>query len=272
MTIVAGCAAPPLPSAPAVEIAAPSPPPSATATVTAAPRPPPPPPEPPPCAPGSTIAPDHIFEPISGSFTAAGRDERVAEVACTPEGHDNGGHALLRHEGDAWKVVTFWPRTDYRVIRTDCRTLRLAEGRDLAVCRQGSAIYGDVADTVVLIDYAIYDEETGPTYLVSVLDNTGSACDGKREVVVGHVDRVEITDVDGDGVKDVRVTVRAAKVRIPKQPPCEHLGAAAGGPPPKNLPTPPLQKIDFITRGDKLVPTAAGARIIKAIEAMKPKD
>lgn len=40
------------------------------------------------------------------------------------------------------------------------------------------------------------------------------------------------------------------------------------GPAPAGLPRPPAQTVDLLTRGSKLVPTAAAARVLEAIEAV----
>jgi hypothetical protein len=216
---------------------------------------------------------DHRFEPLLGGFTAPGREEMLAQIACTPAGHDLGGLALLRRDGEAWRVVRYWSRFDYRTRRDGCRALRLAGGRDLAVCRAGYAMWGALGDAVVVIDYAIADEEQSSKTLVSVLDNRGMACGGElKEVVYGGIDAIELVDLDRDGTLDVRVTLHAGKARIPKQPPCEDVGAATGGEFQGKVPPARKYTLEFLSKGERLVATPASAKAVAAIEAMKPKD
>lgn len=264
VALSAGChaPAPPPPSvvAPSVSAAAPLPIPN-TAPMAAAPL------TPLPCSPGAPVDAAAIYHPLTGSFSGPGADEMIAEITCDPAGHDLGGRALLRRRAGVWTVARFFPRTDSHSSVGECQVLRTSEGRELAVCQVSRASYGDLFWSVVVLDYARADGEELFS-LVSIHDTTGTACTGVTELVVGSLSGVTLVDVNEDGNRDVRVRLRAAKVRVPRQPPCSSPGEITMGPTPPNLPQPALQTIDFLARGATLSPTPAGARILASIAAL----
>lgn len=98
------------------------------------------------------------------------------------------------------------------------------------------------------------------------------ACGGLREVVYGNIEAVTLADVDKDGATDVRIRMRQGKARIPPQPRCEEVGAVTGGASPTKLPRAQLHTLEYLARGATLAPTPTSARIVKALEAMKPKE
>jgi hypothetical protein len=209
---------------------------------------------------------------VAGSFSAPNVDEIIGIIHCDPNGNDLGGLALLRRTDGVLKTVRFNPPFDNKVMEPRCAALRTSEGRDLAICREGSARWGWVYEGVVAIDYARPEQEE--TLLVSVVDNTGIQCyDEKQEMLMGTLEGFELLDVDHDGQKDVQIKVRAAKIRAPRQLRCETMRSEA------NTPSAPLMSfraprmlLDFRARGTALVPTHATAAALKKIDAMAPRD
>jgi hypothetical protein len=216
---------------------------------------------------GAPVDAAKVFRPLAGSFTGPGLDEMVGDISCTPEGSDLGARVLLRRAGGVFTIVRFLVRPDSHDTLHACQALRTAQGRDLAVCRLGAVSYGELDDSVVAFDYTKVAGEEMST-LVSLADTSGTACSGATDLLVGEIESVALVDVNHDGNKDVRVIVRAAKIHVPRQPPCAEMARSFVGPRPPNLRRPPPQTIDFIAQGAVLTPTPAGARILKALEAM----
>ncbi len=65
-------------------------------------------------------------------------------------------------------------------------------------------------------------------------------------MVAAELEGCALVDLDGDGVLDVRVTVRAAKARVPPRPDCV-MGSVGSGDPPK-VPRLPRQIVEFLAR------------------------
>ena len=207
---------------------------------------------------------------IEGSFSRPGVHELIATMSCEPDGADAGARVLaVRDEGGVFKIAHAERLDGARTAITRCQVLHTSVGRDLPICRRSSVSYGAVFDGVVVLDYT-KDPDDRVTHLVGVADTTDTACTGATDLVVGRLEMVELVDVDHDGNKDVRVTLRAAKLHVPKQPPCKRPGFAGSGQPPPNIPNPPAQTIDFIAHGTALTPTPAGARVMKTLEKLMP--
>jgi hypothetical protein len=265
----AGCGRP-LRPAPVVELPAPvvePPAPVAEAPPAKAAEPPPTPPpaQKGPCVPGTPVDLDKLYQPFAGSFSEAGRDEMIGGFVCAPEEGDRGGQALVRRTDGVWRMVRYVPLTG-SLFR--CENLRLSNGRDLPICHGGTVSYGEMSSRVVALDFTRPEDEAVRT-LVGVVDTTDTACTGETELIVATIDGFVLRDLNHDGIPDVRVTVRVAKVHVRPQPPCQNWGFVGAGQPPPNLPKSPAQIIDFIAGGALLTPTPAGARVLKAIEAMR---
>ncbi len=254
-------APPPLASAPQASAVSP------TSTASAAP----PPPRAPvwPCEDGAAVDPAKVNGKIEGSFSRPGAHEMVGTMSCEPSG--GGQEALIlaaRDQGGVFRIA----RTDSIAIHSNigpCQVLSTSTGRDLPICRRGMVSWGEVDDAVVVLDYT-RDAEDEVVTLTGVIDTTDMACTGKTDLVLGKLDSVELVDVDHDGNQDVRVTLRAARFHVPKQPPCERRGFAGSGKPPPNVPHPAPLTIDFIAHGTVLTPTAAGAGVLKMLEKLAP--
>jgi hypothetical protein len=262
------------PSPPSV--APPSPPVTASASGTAVPAStastaaPPPLPEGP-CSEGAILDPAKVYDKIEGSFSRSGVREMIGSMSCEPDGGGWGARILARRdESGVFKMARAETLLGHTVI-SECQMLPTSEGRDLPICRRIFVSYGLVFRGVVVLDYT-KDVEDDIVLLVGIEDTTDAACHGKTDLVVGDLMKFELVDVDGDGNKDVRVTLRMARFHVPKQPPCKNFGWGGSGQPPPNIPHPLPQTVDFIAHGTVLTPTAAGARVLKMLDKLTPPD
>jgi hypothetical protein len=262
------------PSPPSV--APPSPPVTASASGTAVPAStastaaPPPLPEGP-CSEGAIVDPAKVYDKIEGSFSRPGVREMIGSMSCEPDGTGWGARILARRdESGVFKMARAEALPGHSAIMR-CQVLPTSEGRDLPICEQGSVSYGTVFSGVVVLDYT-KDMENDIVSLVGVVDTTDTACQGKTELVVSKLMKVELVDVDSDGNKDVRATLRMARFHVPKQPPCKTFGFAGSLQPPPNIPNPPPQTVDFIAHGTVLTPTAASARVLKMLHKLMSPD
>lgn len=253
------CAAQPPPSHP-VRTSAITLRPAAPASVASASRPERPARAAGPCKPGSNVDLAAITTPVQGSFSAPGVEEIAGEIQCDEE--RTRGDALVHRVGAHFQLVRIAMRVDFRTHRSECRALRTPSGRDLLLCREDATTYGRHDQAVVAIDYA-RDEEDGRIDLVSVSDTTDTSCNGGPDVVAAELEGYALVDLDGDGVQDVRVTVRAAEARVPPRPDCV-MGSVGSGDPPR-VPRPPPQFIDLLTKGNVLVPTPATVRVLATL-------
>lgn len=216
-----------------------------------------------PCERGRVVDLGEVEEPVTGSFSAPGRDEIAGELACDGL---RSGPALLRRVGDHLQLERFEARADPRTSRRRCRALRAWTGRDLLLCLDEARAYGEHHQALVLVDYA-RDDEHLVEELVSVSDTTDASCAGDPSAVVAEIDGFEVTDLDHDGAPDVRVRVRAAKVRVLPRADCR-MGTLGTGDPPR-VPRPPLRTVELLLRGEALAPTPAGKRVLAALAALQ---
>ncbi len=220
---------------------------------------------------GTVVNLAKVQNKIEGSFLRPGVHEILGEMGCAPDGEQEWARVVaVRGDDGVFRVelVDAIDQTHHENIGS-CQVLHTSVGRDLPICRRGAVSYGDVFESVVVLDYT-KDADHFVTGLVGVADTTDTACTGETEPVVARVENVELVDVDHDGNDDVRVTVRAAKFHVPKQRPCERDGFGGHGQPPSHIPRPPAQRIDLIAHGTTFTPTPAGARVLKTLEKLRP--
>jgi hypothetical protein len=220
-----------------------------------------------PCEANAIVTAEQIEQPLRGSFTRRGADETVEDLSCG----SSRGTALLRREGQGWAIERFAESLDTRRLREKCTTLRLAEGRDLAICIFRVASYGDEFLSVAALDYSRPEEEERID-LITLKDDADTACTGKTEIVVARIDAIEVVDLDGDTRDDLVVTAAATKARVSRQPPCERPGAVQNGQRPLGLPHPRARRIEFLAKEGALVPTAPSAAILKSLKALSPEQ
>jgi hypothetical protein len=209
-----------------------------------------------PCSPGALVADADVLEPVMGHFTAPDVEEIVGWIGCRPDNIDLGANALLRRSPRGLETVLAVPLFDSRISRSGCTAFRARSGRDLLVCRDGSAMYGVLDQSVVVIDFT-KDPDDGETHLVRAVDTTDTACTGETQLLIGGVDTVEHVDLDHDAYDDLRITVREISVRVKPQPPCVQMGSIGAGQIPDHLPAAPRIKLDFVMGSNGFVPTAA---------------
>jgi hypothetical protein len=222
-----------------------------------------------PCEDGAAVDPAKVSDKIEGSFSRPGAHEMIGTMSCEPSGEGEAALILaVRDQGGVFRIA----RTDSIAMHSNidrCQVLSTSTGRDLPICRRGMVSWGEVDEAVVVLDYT-RDVEDEVVNLTGVIDTTDMACTGQTDLVIGKLESVELVDVDHDGNPDVRVTLRAARFHVPKQPPCQHRGFAGSGQAPAKVPHPPPLTIDFIAHGTVLTPTAAGARVLKMLEKLAP--
>jgi hypothetical protein len=221
------------------------------------------------CDEGVTVDVAKVDNKIEGSFSRFGVREMIGWMSCEPYGWAR--ILARRDESGVFKMARAESLIGAHEVIADCQVLPTSDGRDLPICRRSWVSYGEVFDGVVVLDYTKdMGDEAVP--LVGVIDTTDMACQGKTDLAVGELMKFELVDIDGDGNKDVRVTLRMARFHVPKQPPCKNFGFAGSGQPPPNIPHPPPQTVDFIAHGTVLTPTAAGARVLKMLAKLTPPD
>src|SRR5262249_54710476 len=134
----------------------------------------------------------------------------------------SGERWILRSAGLPERI----PTTGAGWSRRRCRALRMRDARDLLVCEESTASYGDAWTGVVSVDLARGEDE-GTTIVVGVSDTSGHRCPTVPTVLLGAVDGFVATDVDGDGSQDIVVSVRAAKVKSRRAADCDRGGGDA---------------------------------------------
>lgn len=243
--------------APADEVPSPAPPTASASNPETPPRP---------CEPGWAPSHEQLLLPVEGSFTEPKQSELYAGVQCpntqTPS------TALLRRAGAEWKIVRGKPNAWNDPTVPRCQKLPGREGRDLLICHHTLESGGGVYDSVFVLDFArpVDDERVR---LAEIADDAATACQGRRSVVVGGIESFDLVDLDNDGVLDVRIRLRAARVRIPRQPACPQPPTLSVGPRPPRLPRPPLQTIDLLTKGTELRPTDASRVALEKLDALR---
>jgi hypothetical protein len=224
-----------------------------------------------PCEEGATVDVAKVEDKIEGSFSRPGVHEMIGDMSCEPDGGSEWARILARRdESGVFKIVRVEGLVPmYHQVISRCQVLPTSEGRDLPICERGYVSYGDVFSSVVVLDVT-KDYEDEIIFLLTVPDTTDTACHGETHLVVGELIKVELVDVDGDGNKDVRVSLRVQGFQVPKQPPCKNFGWGGSGQPPPNIPHPPLRTVDFIARGTVLKPTPAGERVLNMLGKLMP--
>jgi hypothetical protein len=141
-----------------------------------------------------------------GSFTAPGvRELAVTFFGCEPHSSNWGGTALYRREKDAWSLASYTSG-----VRPDrCQPYRLREGRDVLICQWSDAHQSIGRTDVFAYDFVAPDRKCW-TPLVDFVDDS-SLCEGEpgKTLTSSNLDRVQIRDVNRDGILDVRVEGRS---------------------------------------------------------------
>ncbi len=141
----------------------------------------------------------------SGSFTRPGtRELAVTFQGCEPHSLNYGGTALYRELDGRWAFAGY--ATGFAASR--CQPYRLSSGRDVLICEFSDAHQGSGATRVFIYDFAPPDR-TCWTPLADFVDDT-SLCEGEpgKPLTWSALDRVNLVDVNGDGILDLRLQGR----------------------------------------------------------------
>jgi hypothetical protein len=158
---------------------------------------------------------DHVnFElrkVLTGSFTAAGENETLAEFfGCEPHAANFGGILLLERSGSELRRVRFFPG-----VIGILRTWRMNNGRDIVLSQGGYTGQGVSTGWVSTYEFPAKGDPVQHT-LVQVEDNSGVYCQTDR-IEIGYIPKLEFPDLNGDGIPDLRVTVRWGSAKVPEK-------------------------------------------------------
>ncbi len=146
---------------------------------------------------------------IYGSFTAPGIEEAVASFnGCEPHTSLFGGSILLRKIGNSWSMMRFLRA----LITKACRTYRLQSGRALLVCEQEDGHAEESEQWISVVDLSKEEPRLSVT-VFSVL-STAMACG--PTAVGGTIESATLTDLNGDGMPDLRLGVSVGQGTFPQ--------------------------------------------------------
>jgi hypothetical protein len=192
---------------------------------------------------------------IYGSFTRAGVREAVASFSgCEPHSHNFGGSILLEKAPSGWQVESYHPA----FISDQCFKYPLKSGRDILLCEGETGGQGEMDTWLFTYDYARPERHQAKT-LVSTIDTVSHCLPGDQ--FVGSIERVQLRDLNHDGMPDLMVSVKAGKVHIPSG----HESNCPG-----NLSLPPVKtyELDFLFSDETFEIAPWNARTKQAVEAV----
>jgi hypothetical protein len=217
----------------------------------------------------------------AGSFSAPGAKEVSAElIGCALRAEGSGGTYLLVDNGGQWQVTGYAPGA------TSCDAVRLESGRDALVCFggyfQGNSVGWSVAEWVWVGGTA----RSTPLLRVEGLQSLATeVCEypGSGPIIDSNIPSLSVVDLDGDGLRDVRIVVAYAVLtrdflaRLQRASTfaaacacaeADHLGTPEPHErhcPPLGLPLRQRVRFDFIVRGERLQPTLGTERHLQDI-------
>lgn len=196
-----------------------------------------------------------LYGVIYGSFTRAGAQQAVADFSgCEPHANNFGGSVLLEKLAQGWKVRNY----EAGFISSECLKDGVPGGRDLLICRGGYTGQGENDSSVFVFDYALPKDRRSQT-LLSTTDTLATCLGGDQ--TMGSIESIELRDLNHDGILDLTVMVKAAKVKIPlgQEQNCgAHLKLAPVKP----------QEIDFLFSNGTFKVAPWSARAKQSIEAL----
>ncbi len=190
---------------------------------------------------------------LTGSFTRAGADEVLAEFfGCEPHVYNFGGTMILEKSGPTLKRIR-WVQGPIGLVRA----YRLSNGRDLVLSQGGYTGQGISTGWVSTYDFA--KREPSEQTLLSVEDESGNACEAEV-VKTAFISKLEFPDLNGDGVPDLRITVRWGEARVPER---YHGHCDVDFTPPE----PPAFTVEFLFNGTSFHVTPATAPTLRLVIA-----
>jgi hypothetical protein len=175
---------------------------------------------------------------VYGSFTRPGVHEAVTVLrGCASHAGGFGGSVLLEKTTSGWKFESLGGVG----VTDDCFTYPLKSGRQLLLCKGEGGGQGEVWRFFSSIDYSLPETRRVDT-LVTTYD-TVMAC--LNEKIVGLIEDVQLRDLNHDGVPDLAVYVRAARM---ERDSANDQNCAAGYIVPPGI---RVREIDFLFSDDK---------------------
>ncbi|HEY3359688.1 MAG TPA: hypothetical protein VGQ83_40945 [Polyangia bacterium] len=152
----------------------------------------------------------------------AATEAMISFQGCTSRAEAEGWGVLLRKQGRAWRRVATLDRLP------DCKSHTRKDGRDVLVCVDVASGGGGQAVSLSTYD-ALQPESKRRRILLGASFADEAWC--YPHWSIAELEDVTFRDLNGDGVMDVRVTVAAARTKVPKR--CESTCECKGWKPPK---------------------------------------
>jgi hypothetical protein len=150
-----------------------------------------------------------LYGVIYGSFTREGSQQAVADFSgCEPHANNFGGSVLFEKSPRGWRVKSY----QGGFISSECLKYPMTNGRDLLICRGGYSGQGENDSSLFVFDYLLPKEQRSQTLLTT--SDTLATCLGGDQTM-GSIEGIELRDLSHDGLTDLAVSVKAAKVHIP---------------------------------------------------------
>jgi hypothetical protein len=145
---------------------------------------------------------------IYGSFTAPGGEEALAGFqGCESRATGFSGSILLRKLHGSWAMGDYAPAR----ITVNCQTYHLKTGRDLLLCEEQVGHMDEASQWIPVCDFS--KEKPSRCQSVFALLDTRNACG--HSAVWGSIDKVELGDLNGDGIPDLTLWIRVGHCAFP---------------------------------------------------------
>jgi hypothetical protein len=191
---------------------------------------------------------------VKGHFRSATSDDAlVATSGCEPHATNFGGAMLLTRRDGAWRRVWYEPG----LIIDRCRIFRLPSGQDVLLCEDLYVQGGCEHHTLFTIAPSAPGGRRMRT-VMAISDNL-RACYVSTRLWRAFIERIELQDLNGDRIPDLRVLVQyGRRYRRLSEAEVERYCAGEN---PRGIPTPPLaqHRFEFLYGGDgfRLAPGSA---------------
>jgi hypothetical protein len=176
---------------------------------------------------------------VYGSFTRPGVQEAVTVLSgCASHVAGLGGSVLLEKAASGWKLESFGGVGH----TTECLRYPLKSGRQLLICKIDVGGQGVVSRFLFTVDLSLPERRQADTLLT--IEDTVMLCQGDEEIV-GLIEDVQLRDLNHDGLPDLAVYVKAARI---ERDSANDQNCAAGYVVPPGI---RVREMDFLFSGDK---------------------
>jgi hypothetical protein len=160
--------------------------------------------------PSSGTEPDfELRKVLKGSFTRPGASEQLVEFfGCEPHADNFGGTMLLEKSGSKLRRVRY-----FQGVVGIVRSYPLKSGREIVLSQGGYTGQGISTGWVSTYDFSAKPDPAEHT-LLRVEDTSGNSCESER-IRIAYIPKLEFPDLNGDGIPDLRVTVRWGQADVP---------------------------------------------------------